>query len=161
MARVGIGIRGLAPTRSFRATESSTVRLAGDSIRHSLRSTLRFSLATDISITILTLTAEAGIGVCTTIRASAAAAIMPVMDMRRRADTLVVVSAAAAQADFMAAGSLAAEVASLEAVVVDLAVECTVTKDKRLGYEQRDAEASRFFFCCGARVVPNENRAAS
>jgi hypothetical protein len=87
------------------------------------------------SITILTLTAEAGIGVCITIRAFAAAAIMPVMDMRRRADTLVMVSAAVAPADFMAADSLAAEAASMGAVAVDLAVEGTVTKDERLGYE--------------------------
>lgn len=35
----------------------------------------------------------------------------------------------------MAAGSLAAEAASMGAVVVDLAVEGTATKDGRLGYE--------------------------
>jgi hypothetical protein len=60
---------------------------------------------------------------------------MPVMDMRRRADTLVMVSAAVALADFMAAGSLVAEAASMVAVAVDLVVEDTVTKDGRLGYE--------------------------
>ena len=129
-ARAGIGIHGLALTRSFRATESSTVRLVGDSIRRSLPSTLRFSLAMGTSIIILTLPTEAGIGVCITIRASVEAAIMPVMDLRRRrADTLVVVSAAVAVVEqFMAAVSRVAEAASMGAVVVDLEAERTAGK---------------------------------
>ena len=56
-----------------------------------------------------------------------------VMDMqRRRADMLVMASAAVALADFTAAGSLAAEVASMGAVVVDLEAEGTAGKDARL-----------------------------
>jgi hypothetical protein len=89
------------------------------------------------SIIISTLTAEAGIAVCTTIQASAEAGITPVTDtQRRRADTLVMVSAAVAVVEqFMVAASQVAEAASMAAVVVGLAVEDTVTKDERLGYE--------------------------
>src|ERR1700739_2521740 len=47
----GIGIRGSAPTRSFQATESSTVRLAGDTIRRDWSGALRSSTADTISIT--------------------------------------------------------------------------------------------------------------
>ena len=47
----GIGIRGSAPTRSFQATESSTVRLAGDTIRLDWSGALRSSTADTISIT--------------------------------------------------------------------------------------------------------------
>jgi hypothetical protein len=137
-ARAGIGIRGLARTRSFRATESSTVRLVGDSIRLSSRSTLRSFLVMGTSIITSTLTAEAGIGVCTTIQAFAEAGITPVTDtlLRRRVDMLAMVSAAVAvEEQFMAVASPVAEAASMAAVVVDLAVEVTVTKDERLGYE--------------------------
>src|SRR3984893_17066199 len=83
-ARVGTGIRGLIATHSFRATGSSTVPLAGDSIRRSLRSTPRSSLAKGASITTLTLTAEAGIMVGTMIRTCAAADIMPGTGTRDR-----------------------------------------------------------------------------
>ena len=136
-ARVGIGIRGLAPTRSFRATESSIVRLVGDSIRRSLRSMLRSFLVMGTSIITSTLTAEAGIGVCTTIQASAEAGITPVTDtLRRRADMLVMVSAAVAvEEQFMAVASLAAEAASTAAAVVGLEAEGTATKVGRLGCE--------------------------
>ena len=89
------------------------------------------------SVITSTLTAEAGIAVCTTIQAFAEAGIMPVTDTRRRrADMLVMVSAAVAVVEqFMAAASPVAEAAFMAAVVVDLAVEDTVTKDERLGYE--------------------------
>ena len=90
----------------------------------------------DTFITISILTVEGGIGVCITIQASMAAASILVMDtQRRRADMLVMASAAVALADFMAAGSLAAEVASMGAVVVDLEAEGTVTKVGRLSCE--------------------------
>jgi len=90
------------------------------------------------SVITSTLTAEAGIAVCITTQAFAEAGITPVTDtLRRRADMLAMVSAAVAVAaveQFMAA-SLVAEAASMAAVVVDLAVEGTVTKDERLGCE--------------------------
>lgn len=47
LARDGIGIRGSARTRSFRATEFSIARLAGDSTRRSMRDGRRLGLATD------------------------------------------------------------------------------------------------------------------
>ena len=90
------------------------------------------------SIIILTLAAEAGIAVCITIRVFAEAGITPVTDTRRRrADMLVMVSAAVAvEEQFMAVASPVAEAAFMAVVVVvDLAVEGTVTKDERLGYE--------------------------
>src|ERR1700748_3387555 len=137
MARAGIGIRGLARTRSFRAPESSTVRLVGDSIRLSSRSMLRSFLVMGTSIITSTLTAEAGIAVCTTIQASAEAGITPATDtLRRRADMPAMVSAAVAVEErFMAVGSPVAEAASMAAVVVGSEAEGTVTKDERLGYE--------------------------
>ena len=90
-----------------------------------------------ISIITSTLTAEAGIAVCTTIQVFAEAGITPVTDtLRRRADMLVMVSAAVAvEEQFMAVASPVAEAASMAAVVVDLAVEGTATKVGRLGYE--------------------------
>jgi hypothetical protein len=87
------------------------------------------------SIITSTLTAEAGIAVCTTIQASAEAGITPVTDtLRRRVDMLVMVSAAVEE-QFMAVASPVAEAASMAAVVVDLAVEGTATKVGRLGCE--------------------------
>src|SRR5271156_4085423 len=47
----GIGIRGSAPTRSFRAMESSTARLAGATIRRDSFGVLRSSTADTITIT--------------------------------------------------------------------------------------------------------------
>lgn len=44
----GIGIRGIARTRSFPATEFSIVRLAGDSTRRFMRDGRRLVLATDL-----------------------------------------------------------------------------------------------------------------
>ena len=124
--QAGIGIRGLALTRSFRATESSIVRLVGDSIRLSSRSMLRSFLVMGTSIITSTLTAEAGIAVCTTIQASAEAGITPVTDtLRRRADMLAIVSAAVP----------VAEAASMAAVVVGSEAEGTATKVGRLGCE--------------------------
>jgi hypothetical protein len=99
---------------------------------------LRSFLVMGTSIITSTLTAEAGIGVCTTIQAFAEAGITPVTDtlLRRRVDMLAMVSAAVAvEEQFMAVASPVAEAASMAAVVVDLAVEVTVTKDERLGYE--------------------------
>jgi hypothetical protein len=136
-ARVDTGIRGLAPTRLFRAMESSTVRLAGDSIRLSSRSMLRSFLVMGTSIITSTLTAEAAIAVCTTIQASAEAGITPVTDtLRRRADMLAMVSAAVAvEEQFMAVASPVAEAASMGAVVVGLEAEDTAGKEGRLGCE--------------------------
>ena len=136
-ARVGIGIRGLAPTRLFRATESSTVRLVGDSIRLSSRSMLRSFLVMGTSIITSTLTAEAGIAECTTIQAFAEAGITAATDsLRRRADMQVMDSAAVAvEEQFMAVASPVAEAASMGAVVVGLEAEGTATKVGRLGCE--------------------------
>ena len=136
-ARAGIGIRGLARTRSFRATESSTVRLVGDSIHLSSRSMLRSFLVMGTFIITSTLTAEAGIAVCTTIQAFAEAGITPATDtLHRRADMLVMVSAAVAvEEQFMAVASPVAEAASMAAVVVGSEAEGTAGKDGRLGYE--------------------------
>ena len=89
------------------------------------------------SIITSTLTAEAGIAVCTTIQASAEAGITPVTDtLRHRADTLVMVSAAVAVGEqFMAVASPVAVEASMGAVVVGLEAEGTATKVGRLGCE--------------------------
>jgi len=99
---------------------------------------LRSFLVMGTSVITSTLTAEAGIAVCITTQAFAEAGITPVTDTRRRrADMLVMVSAAVAVVEqFMAAASPVAEAAFMAVVVVvDLAVEGTVTKDERLGYE--------------------------
>jgi hypothetical protein len=78
------------------------------------------------SIITSTLTAEAGIAVCTTIQASAEAGITLVTDtLRRRADMLAIVSAAVP----------VAEAASTAAAVVGLEAEGTATKVGRLGCE--------------------------
>jgi hypothetical protein len=75
-----------------------------------------------------------------TLRAFAEAAFMPVMDMWRRADMLLMVSAAversmAVVVRFIAADSPEAE-GSMVAAVVGLEVEGTAaTKDGRLAYE--------------------------
>jgi hypothetical protein len=53
----GIGIRGSAPTRSFRAMESSTARLAGDTIRRDSSGVLRSSTVDAITTTSLATTA--------------------------------------------------------------------------------------------------------
>jgi hypothetical protein len=98
---------------------------------------LRSFLVMGTSIITSTLTAEAGIAVCTTTQASAEAAFMPVTDtLRRRADMLVMVSAAlAVEEQFMAVASPVAEAASMAAVVVGLEAEGTATKVGRLGGE--------------------------
>ena len=96
---------------------------------------LRSFLVMGTSIITSTLTAEAGIAVCTTIQASAEAGITRVTDtLHRRVDMLMVSTAVAVEEQFMAAASPVAVAASM-AAVVDLAAEGTVTKDERLGYE--------------------------
>ena len=78
-------------------------------------------------------TSEAGMRVRTTLRAFAEVAFVPVMDMWRRADMLLMVSAAVER--FMAAGSREAA-GSMVVAVVGLEVEGTAaTKDGRLAYE--------------------------
>jgi len=85
------------------------------------------------SITTSILTTEAGIAVGITPRAFVEAAFMPVTDIRRRrADTLVTVSAAVA--GFMAAGPRVAEAVSM-VEVVGLEVEGTAAKDGKVTYE--------------------------
>lgn len=128
-ARVGIGIRGLALTRSFRATESSTVRSVGDSTRRSMRSTLH-SLRTDITLTASIMTSEVGVLAHITLRAFVEAAFMPVTDMSRgAAESQATVSVAVEE--FIVTGSRVAEEASM-AAVVDLEAAVTAGKSGQL-----------------------------
>jgi hypothetical protein len=128
-ARVGIGTPGLALTRSFRATESSTVRSVGDSTRRSMRSTLR-SLRTDITLTASIMTSEVGVLAHITLRAFVEAAFVPVTDMSRRAaESQATVSVAVEE--FIVTGSRVAEEASMEAVV-DLEAAVTAGKSGQL-----------------------------
>lgn len=122
----GIGIRGIARTRSFPATEFSIVRLAGDSTRRFMRDGRRLDLATDSGMADITgaITTTLGLTImlgdlgCITILACVAADLPRVVALLVFA-VVEASTAGALEVDSMAAVADSMMVADLVAVGMD------------------------------------------